>query len=212
MNIKDCLNYHRYCIICNAKMVVRSPELVGITIIENDDDSVHVRTGHTEIGLELFNDGTYRKSKKWADSYSRPLRLQKGCPSCRSNFRLKGRSVGYATMSDKNSLCHVYNFEINTVSNHFFTKDGDFTCTFNSETIKFVVDDIVYRVYTDFNKESELIKETPPEPGFRPGNLLTSLDYPLPKTMYMKLPPVKTDKIFNKEQMIDKINTYVLFS
>jgi hypothetical protein len=192
-------------------MVLRSPELVGITIVENED-SIHVRTGHAEVGLELFNDGTYKKSKKWADSYSRPLKIQKGCPTCNSNFIVKGRTAGYATMNDKNSLCHAYSFDITTISNHFFTKDGDFTCALNSEIIKFAVDEVLYRVYTDFSKDSEIIKTNPAEKGLPRGNLFTTADFPQPKTMYMQLPPVKTDKIFNKEQMIDKINTYVLFS
>lgn len=209
MNIKDCLDYHRYCIICNAKMVLRSPELIGITIVENNE-SIHIRTGHVEVGLELFNDGTYVKSKKWADSYSKPLKIQKVCPTCNHNVRLKGRTAGFATLSDKKSKCHIYNFEIMTVSDPFFTKDGTFSCQLVGEMVKFEDNDIMYRVYTDFtNNSSEIIKVTSAK-GL--GPTWPDITPPPDKTMYMNLPSVRTDKIFNKEQMIDKINTYILFS
>lgn len=212
MNIKDCLNYHRYCIICNSKMILRSPELIGVTVVENDE-SVSIRTGHVEVGLKLFNNGTYTKSKKWTDSYSKPLRIQKICPTCNNNVRIKGRTAGFATMSDKKSKCHVYNFEIMTTSDPFFAIDGTFTCQLLGEMVKFEVDDIMYRVYTDFlNNTSEVIKSIPPEPGIRRGQLLTSIDFPQPKEMYLSLPSVRTDKIFNREVMIEKINKYILFS
>lgn len=211
MNLKDCLNYHTHCMICLSKMMYSSPELIGLTIVETDD-GLNIRTGHKEVGLKLVNDGTYKKADKWAESYSKNLVIRKGCPTCKNDFVLKKRSLGMTTYSDKNAKSHVYSFMINTTSGKD-PNDGTFSCVIHNETIKFLNNDTMYRVYTFFNSDrSDISKIILPEPFVIPGKLITSLDFGQVKEMEMSVPALKTSKISNKEQMVDKINTLILFS
>lgn len=211
MNLKDCLSYHTNCMICDSKMMYNSPELIGLTIIETDD-GLNIRTGHEDRALELFNNGTYKKSNKWVETYSKNLVIRKCCPVCKNDYIMKKRALGATTLSDKNSRGHSYSFVISTAASDTFNV-GAFSCIIHNEVIKFKIDDALYRMYTFFNSDrSDIIKIQIPEPVLLPGDLITSLDLGKVKEMELSTPAIKTNKIGNKEQMMDKINTLIVFS
>lgn len=202
MDLKEILSYRSKCLICQTDMEMKSLDLAGVRLFEAED-GLEVKTGHKDIAV-LFNySGVYHKMKKWNTLYAQPLSVLKECPICipdieirgeKKKIRLKSRSLGATTLMHLRDLRCAYTFNI------FGDSEGNYAVNLNWEDIKFNDGHNFYHINTKFeDNRTELLS----------GNFQNdSID----SMFRLGVPAVNTSKIQDREQLINKLKLYNLFS
>jgi hypothetical protein len=205
MNLKEAVNYHSKCIICQTDLNLESLDLAGVSIY-SDTNGIKVLAGDTHSCYFKF-DGTYEKMKRWNNIYAKPLYVNACCPICypsidvkgvRKKIRYKSRSFGLTTIAQAKDFMHAYQFEI------YGEEDKTFNVYLKTEDIKFYDEQYFYHVSTNFEVNATYLMRGPIPNEFNLAEMHN--------THIINLPAINTSKINNREQLINKIKLYNLFS
>lgn len=202
MNLQQVLNYHNNCIICQAEMEIKSPDLAGVRLTVTED-GLEVKTGHKDINVFFNYDGTYHKMKRWNALYAKPLQVLKECPSCvpeievdgkKVRIQYKPRSVGATTLLQSKDLHFAYTFSL------FGDDDGYFDANLDWEDVKFYNKHNFYHINTKFSeKRTWLLHGVNEKDGEANVNSIS-------------FPAIFTTNVNDISQLLNKLKLYNVFS
>lgn len=219
MNLQEILNYREHCIYCERPLVMRIKEYPKLSITQNDE-GIRIRSGHKNgVRLSFKFDGTYERNKRNYKIHAGPVRIIKRCnahpllsqqitPSGNGKIiKLKSRSVGATTMSS--AINSYFGSSLNslktTVCQHEFhlfgDSQGNYACNMTREFLYWYDDKEFWHVDTYFGTDSSQLYHSSFE---------NSLDDLLRGGM--NLPALNLKNVKNKDQLIEKLKLYTLFS
>jgi hypothetical protein len=206
MNIQEAINYRTNCIICSKHMPIdfeRMSSARKLKITETDK-GIEIRSGHKNGIYMLFKpDGQVIKTEKNYKIYSSTIQFFRRCEYCRGTtgapIILKSRSVGASTALGASS---INNLRDSAVYYSFYTypnKYGVYTTSFSYETIRYSDGTKFWHVNTSANEHKSII-------------YYGKFSDPISKAIYLTVPDMNLSNVKTKEQLIDKIKMYTLFS
>jgi hypothetical protein len=198
-------------------MIVGSAELVGMSLSVSPDE-LRIRLKDKPKGRVYANfkfDGTYELGDRFWSIYAKPFIVCKTCPVCNydidtrlikpstpapslssSNMTMAATSHTPSVFSSidnlKKKIC-FYSFALN------INDDGTYNCWMFREFAGFSLDNSFFHINTDFTTGTSRI--------FR-----ADFTQKLEDLMDLSVPAVNLTNTHNKEQLINKIKIYNMFS
>jgi len=206
MNLQEILSYRDRCIHCDRPLTMRIEKYPKLSITQNDG-GLRIRSGHKDgVYLNFGFDGKYERNKRNYKIYAGPVFIQKRC-----NFHplmdnasipvlLKTRTVGATTMayngttldSTRNLTCQ-YQFTL------FGDSQGNYDAKMHAEFLYWHDDDEFWHVNTWFGRDSTQLYHA-------------RYEHTIGDVMRLAIPAANLKNVKNKDQLIEKIKLYTLFS
>jgi hypothetical protein len=195
MNLKEALSYRSKCIIHPESNL--HPRSSSPAIIELNKDGLRANPNKNAVKSKIlaFNyDGTFYPP----GNYECIVYMQ--CDECVKTPILKNRSLGFTTLQNISSNYYFYNLMLKSKLN-----DENFDCYLIGESIKYVQNDKFYHIDFDIKEGKASCKM-----GDCRGDAI--LDDMLNGMLSLDLPNLDMSRIWNTEQLVNKLKLYNLFS
>ena len=214
MNLQEILSYRDRCILCDRPMVMRIKEYPKLSITQNDE-GLRIRSGHKDgVRLSFGFDGKYERNKRNYKIHAGPVFIQKRCqfhplygmhvtaPGNGKLIKLKSRSVGLTTITNfgttldslKDLTCQ-YGFTL------FGDSQGNYDANLTTDFIYWHDDKEFWHVNTYFSSGYTQIYHSTYE---------DTVDDVM--RTRLQIPAVNLKNVKNKDQLIEKLKLYTLFS
>lgn len=156
-------------------------------LVEVDDSGVKIRSVHKEgVNLSFGFDGKYERNKRSYVIYSKPINFIKSCPDHNDDSTI-------TSIKTSNKLACKYSFF--AAGNC----EGTYDIDMHSEAIHYHDNEAFWHVNTFFQSEQSLIYH---------ARFKDKID----QTICLSVPTINLSNIKNKEQFLNKIKLYSLFS
>lgn len=216
MKLQDILSYRDRCIHCDRALVMRIAKYPKLSI-NASDTGLKIRSGHKDgVYLNFKFDGLYERNKRDYVIHNGPVFIEKRCnfhplralisyKTVPAPIILKSRSVGATTMASAISSHFGSNLDSlkDITCTHEFSLFGDsqgnYDVNLTSEFIYLNDGNEFWHVNTWFDTNKTQIYH---------GTFEQSID----DIMILKIPAIKLGNVKNKDQLIEKLKLYTLFS
>lgn len=204
MNLQEILSYRDRCIHCDRLLVMRIAKYPKLSISVTDE-GLKIRSGHKDgVYLNFKFDGSYERNKRDYKIHAGPVYVVRRC-----NFHpligegnpilLKQRSIGLSTMgstiNNLKSLTCQHEFTL------FGDSQGNYDCKMNNEFLYWHDEEQFWHVNTYFGSNSTQIYHSTYE---------NTLDEVVSSRLVV--PATNLKNVKNKDQLIEKLKLYMLFS
>lgn len=227
MNLKEILSYRERCIHCDRPLTMRIEKYPKLSITQNDE-GLKIRSGHKDgVYLNFRFDGKYERNKRNYKIYAGPVTIEKRCQfhplvghasipvllksrttgvnNKGAPILLKSRSVGATTMasaietylgttldSTRDLTCQ-YRFTL------FGDSQGNYDALLHSEFLYWHDDDEFWHVNTWFTRNTTQLYHA-------------RYEHAIGDVMRLAIPAANLKNVKNKDQLIEKMKLYTLFS
>ncbi len=219
MNLQEILSYRNECIHCDRPLVMRITKYPKLSITQNDG-GLKIRSGHKDgVYLNFKFDGTYERNKRDYKIHAGPVHIVKRCnfhpligqqatpPGNGNIIKLKSRSIGATTMSS--ALDNYFSSSINSLKtltcqydfSLFGDSQGNYACNMTREYLYWHDEEEFWHVNTHFGADFTQIYHS-------------TFENTLDDVMRggLKIPAANLKGVKNKDQLIEKLKLYTLFS
>lgn len=189
MNLKEILNYRTNCLICGELLTldfnrsIRKRKLyINVT-----DLGIEIKSGHKEgVYLLLGFDGKYKTNSRKYKIYSEDLLLRKYC-SNHSDI------TAILSIDSMDKMACGYSFFVHPMNN------GNYGIYLHSETVHYRDKKDFWHVDVSYPRQVSIIAHA-------------RFSQKIDKVKYLNVPIINLSNVKNKEQFLDKIKLYTLFS
>lgn len=183
MNLREVLDFRKICPICQGELKLDGVELANLIIC---DTALGLSVcADADMSITFRPNGTYDKTVKWLDIFSKELEIKKTCVNC----------YQWRNSTNEPQDYYSYYFVIRTVPGN-----RTYTCQLLRENINFYHNNKYYQLLN--NHYASICHGNICMPG-------SNYDRQLPMT---RLPIVNTTKLTDKNKCVDKITKLLLLS
>jgi hypothetical protein len=195
-------------------MIMRIKEYPKLSITQNDG-GLRIRSGHKDgIYMNFGFDGKYERNKRDYKIHSGPVFIQKRCnlhplagmhvtaPTNGKIITLKSRSVGYTTMTNLGTtLDNLKQLTCQYVFTLFGDSQGNYDANLTTDFVYWHDDKEFWHVNTYFSSGYTQVYHS--TYGSTVDDVLRTR---------LQIPAINLKNVTNKDQLIQKLKLYTLFS